>query len=74
MPWVGLGGFKVQDGGEVASSVKAALEAGYRSIDTAPIYGNEDGVGKAITESNVPQKNYLLLQRFGMPIMVMKQR
>lgn len=53
MPWLGLGVFKVEDGQEVIDSVKAAIEAGYKSIDTAAIYGNEEGVGKAIADSGV---------------------
>jgi diketogulonate reductase-like aldo/keto reductase len=60
MPWLGLGVFKVKDGEEVVSSVKTALEAGYRSIDTAAIYGNEDGVGKAINESDVPREELFI--------------
>ena len=51
IPWIGLGVFKVQDGEEVVSAVKAAIKNGYRSIDTAAVYGNEEGVGKAIGES-----------------------
>lgn len=53
MPWFGLGVFKVQEGQEVMDSVKAAIKAGYRSIDTATVYGNEEGVGQAIRESGV---------------------
>ncbi|WP_134701042.1 aldo/keto reductase [Ammoniphilus sp. YIM 78166] len=60
MPWVGLGVFKVTDGEEVVHSVKAALEAGYRSIDTAAIYGNEEGVGRAIAESNIPREELFI--------------
>ncbi|RAZ81518.1 aldo/keto reductase [Planococcus halotolerans] len=60
MPWLGLGVFKVEDGEEVGNSVKAALEAGYRSIDTAAIYGNEEGVGKAIAESGVPREELFI--------------
>ncbi len=60
MPWLGLGVFKVEEGDEVVSSVKAALEAGYKSIDTAAIYGNEAGVGKAIAESNVPREELFI--------------
>lgn len=60
MPWLGLGVFKVQDGEEVVNSVKAALEVGYRSIDTAAVYGNEEGVGKAIAESNVPREELFI--------------
>ncbi|QHJ69787.1 aldo/keto reductase [Planococcus halotolerans] len=60
MPWLGLGVFKVEDGEEVGNSVKAALEAGYRSIDTAAIYGNEEGVGKALAESGVPREELFI--------------
>ena len=60
MPWLGFGVFKVQDGQEVEQSVKWALEAGYRSVDTAAIYGNERGVGKAIRESGVPREDIFL--------------
>lgn len=60
MPWLGLGVFKVKDGEEVGNSIKAALEVGYRSIDTAAIYGNEEGVGKAIAESDVPREELFI--------------
>lgn len=60
MPWIGLGVFKVQNGEEVVSSIKTALEVGYRSIDTAAIYGNEEGVGQAIAESNVPREELFI--------------
>ncbi|NHW34725.1 aldo/keto reductase [Paenibacillus aceris] len=51
MPWFGLGVFKVEEGSEVISSVKAAIRNGYRSIDTAAVYANETGVGQAISEA-----------------------
>ncbi|WP_027092840.1 aldo/keto reductase [Cohnella thermotolerans] len=51
MPWVGLGVFKVEEGEELKEAVKAAIRFGYRSIDTAAIYGNESGVGEAIREA-----------------------
>ncbi|WP_312094204.1 aldo/keto reductase [Niallia sp.] len=60
MPWLGLGVFLVKDGEEVVNSVKAALEVGYRSIDTAAVYKNEEGVGKAIAESNVPREELFI--------------
>ncbi|MDQ0429204.1 diketogulonate reductase-like aldo/keto reductase [Planomicrobium stackebrandtii] len=60
MPWLGLGVFKVEDGEEVVQSIKTALEVGYRSIDTAAIYGNEEGVGKAIAEANVPREELFI--------------
>ena len=50
MPWLGLGVFKVEEGPELVQAVKAAIVNGYRSIDTAAIYGNEEGVGKGIRE------------------------
>lgn len=55
MPLFGLGVFKSQDGDEVINAINWALEAGYRLIDTAAIYGNEVGVGDAIRNSSVPR-------------------
>ncbi|PFO02604.1 aldo/keto reductase [Bacillus sp. AFS076308] len=60
MPWFGLGVFKVKEGEEVVESVKAAIQNGYVSIDTAAIYGNEGGVGQAIKESGVPRENLFI--------------
>ncbi len=48
MPWLGLGVFKVAEGPELENAVKAAIRHGYRSIDTAAIYENEEGVGRGI--------------------------
>lgn len=53
MPWVGLGVWRVAEGDVVVNSVKAAIAAGYRSVDTAAVYGNEEGVGRAIAVSGV---------------------
>lgn len=55
MPGMGLGVFKVEDGNVVVESVKAAIRNGYRSIDTASYYKNEEGVGQGIKESNIPR-------------------
>ncbi|GAB1340585.1 aldo/keto reductase [Streptomyces sp. E-15] len=52
IPQLGFGVFQVPDT-ETAAAVSAALEAGYRSIDTAAIYGNESGVGKALAGSGI---------------------
>ncbi|WP_088085594.1 aldo/keto reductase [Bacillus sp. OV166] len=60
MPWVGLGVFKVTEGEEVIQSVKAAIQNGYISIDTAAIYGNEEGVGQAIKDSGVPREDLFI--------------
>lgn len=51
MPWFGLGVFKVEEGPELVNAVKFAIKQGYLSIDTAAIYGNEEGVGQAIREA-----------------------
>ncbi len=56
MPWFGLGVYKTEPGQEVENAVRWALEYGYRSIDTAKLYNNEEGVGKAIKDSGVPRE------------------
>lgn len=50
MPKIGLGTYRVKDSDECRESVKHAIEQGYRSIDTAMIYGNEETVGQGIKE------------------------
>ncbi|WP_255950729.1 aldo/keto reductase [Streptomyces odontomachi] len=52
MPQLGFGVWQVPDD-EAVAAVSTALDAGYRSIDTAAIYGNEKGVGRAIADSDV---------------------
>jgi diketogulonate reductase-like aldo/keto reductase len=60
MPWFGLGVWKAKNGEEVIHAVKTALELGYRHIDTAAIYKNEEGVGQAIKESGVPREEIFI--------------
>lgn len=60
MPWFGLGVWKVEDGDEVVHSVRDAIQAGYRSIDTATAYKNEEGVGQGIRESGVPREDLFI--------------
>ena len=60
MPWLGFGVFQMNDGQEVENAVKRALEIGYRSIDTAAVYGNEIGVGKAIKASGISREEIFL--------------
>ncbi|GHG07274.1 aldo/keto reductase [Streptomyces filamentosus] len=55
IPQLGFGVFQVPDA-ETTAAVSSALEAGYRSIDTAAIYGNEAGVGKALAESGIARE------------------
>jgi 2,5-diketo-D-gluconate reductase B len=59
IPAFGLGTFRLQ-GQVVIDSVRNGLEAGYRAIDTAQIYGNEAEVGEAIATSGVARKNLFL--------------
>jgi diketogulonate reductase-like aldo/keto reductase len=57
LPQLGFGVFKVQDGDDVVTAVAAALDVGYRHIDTAAIYRNEEGVGRAIAASDIPRSD-----------------
>ncbi|QAT37788.1 aldo/keto reductase [Bacillus subtilis] len=63
MPWFGLGVFKVENGNEATESVKAAIKNGYRSIDTAAIYKNEEGVGIGIKESGVAREELFITSK-----------
>ena len=67
MPWLGFGVFKIEDGQEVEHAVGSALEAGYRSIDTASAYENEGGVGKAIKHSGIPRGEIFLTTKVANP-------
>lgn len=60
MPQLGLGTYKSQPGEEVERSVEFALNHGYRLIDTASLYGNEEGVGAGIRASGVPRDEIFL--------------
>ncbi|MFF3910171.1 aldo/keto reductase [Streptomyces sp. NPDC001848] len=59
IPQLGFGVFQVPDA-ETTAAVTAALEAGYRSIDTAAIYGNESGVGKALAGSGIARDDLFI--------------
>ncbi|MEN3325062.1 aldo/keto reductase [Mariniflexile soesokkakense] len=60
MPWLGFGVYLIEDGAAVNNAVRKALETGYRSIDTAAVYKNEIGVGKAINESGIAREDIFL--------------
>lgn len=60
MPILGLGVWKTKSGKECREAVLNALEAGYRHIDTAKIYSNEEDVGKAIRESGISRKEIFI--------------
>lgn len=57
MPRIGLGVFRSPQGQATRDAVHAALAHGYRHIDTAAIYGNEEDVGAAVRESDVPRED-----------------
>lgn len=63
MPYFGLGVYQSDDGSEVINAVKAALNHGYRHIDTAAIYHNEEGVGTGIRESSVKREDVFLTSK-----------
>ena len=56
IPQLGFGTWKVP-ANEAEKAVSAALEAGFRHIDTAAIYGNEEGVGRALADSGLDRKD-----------------
>ena len=57
IPIVGFGTYKLQnENDESCNIVKKAINAGYRNIDTASFYNNEEGVGKGIRESGIPRE------------------
>jgi diketogulonate reductase-like aldo/keto reductase len=60
MPQLGLGVWQAKDGREVEQALAVAFEAGYRLVDTAAIYGNEHGVGRAIQSSGLPREELFL--------------
>jgi diketogulonate reductase-like aldo/keto reductase len=62
MPKLGLGTFKSTDGLEI-QAVSDALKIGYRHIDTAKAYDNEEGIGKAIRESNIPREDIFVVSK-----------
>lgn len=59
MPLLGFGTWQIR-GDAAYQAVRAALEAGYRHIDTATMYGNEDEVGRALADSGVPRDEVFL--------------
>lgn len=60
MPVPGFGTWKLADGPVAYQAVQAALAAGYRHIDTAQIYGNEESVGRAIKDSGLDRQEIFL--------------
>lgn len=63
IPCIGFGTWKAPDGEVAASSVKTALESGYRHIDTAAGYDNEASVGKGIKESGISREEIFVTSK-----------
>ena len=64
MPLLGLGVWQVRDGPACVQAVRAALELGYRHIDTAQAYGNEASVGRALRESGIARDELFITTKF----------
>jgi len=64
IPLLGLGVWQVPNGPECVNAVRWALELGYRHIDTAQAYGNEESVGQALRESGVPRDEVFITTKF----------
>jgi 2,5-diketo-D-gluconate reductase A len=64
VPTLGLGVWQVPNGPECVNAVRWALELGYRHIDTAQAYGNEESVGRALRESGLPRGDVFVTTKF----------
>lgn len=64
MPMLGLGVWQVPNGAACVNAVRWALDLGYRHIDTAQAYGNEESVGRALRDSGVPRREVFLATKF----------
>src|SRR5205807_9544471 len=64
VPVLGLGVWQVPAGRECVDAVRWALDAGYRHIDTAQAYGNEESVGRALRDSGVPREEVFITTKF----------
>ncbi|WP_445505723.1 aldo/keto reductase [Niallia sp. 03091] len=60
IPQLGLGVYLVEEGKTIVDTVKTAIQLGYRSIDTAAFYANEEGVGQAIKESAIVREELFI--------------
>src|SRR5271154_3987238 len=64
IPLLGLGVWQVPDGPACVNAVRWALEAGYRHIDTAQAYGNEESVGQGLRESGIACEDVFITTKF----------
>ena len=63
MPQVGFGAYKILGDTETARILGAALDAGYRLIDTASVYKNEESVGKFISSCQIPREELFITSK-----------
>jgi 2,5-diketo-D-gluconate reductase A len=64
MPMLGLGVWQIPDGAECVNAVRWALDLGYRHIDTAQAYGNEESVGRALRDSGLQREQVFVTTKF----------
>ena len=64
IPLLGLGVWQVPNGPQTENAVRWALELGYRHIDTAQAYGNEESVGRALRDSGVAREEVFITTKF----------
>ncbi|NLO35278.1 MAG: aldo/keto reductase [Clostridiaceae bacterium] len=67
IPCVGFGTWQAQDGEQAETAVRVALEAGYRHIDTAAAYGNEESVGRAVRGSGIDRSEIFVTSKLRNP-------
>jgi Aldo/keto reductases, related to diketogulonate reductase len=63
IPMLGFGTWQAKDGEEAYNAIKTAIEAGYRHIDTAAVYGNEESVGKAVKDSGISRDEIFITSK-----------
>jgi methylglyoxal/glyoxal reductase len=63
IPYVGLGVYQMKDPSETVLAVRTAIESGYRSIDTAAIYDNEEDVGQGVKEGGVAREELFITSK-----------
>ena len=68
IPAIGIGTWQVAPGEEAYNTVKSALMAGYRHVDTANTYGNEESVGEAIRDSGIPREEIFITTKLPLGI------
>ena len=63
IPSIGFGTFETPNGKKAVDAVRTAIKVGYRLIDTASVYGNEESIGKAIKESGFDRSNFFITSK-----------